>query len=260
MITIYDLLEVDEKASKAEIQNAYQKLILEYGQDPKLTPEENADNELIMNKVKIAYEILMNDEKRAKYDRDLSKKRAEELLQSVSSNNEITEEQQEEKQERLNQDSSNEQQTRQEINDQEYDDGDEGDLQYENVEDDEESNDDDVTLSKEEQKKLQNIAKKEFKSNLKKAKKAEEEYNRAYNEAYNSYMRKMGYNVKEPLTLKRFMNVVIFIIATIIVCVIAWIIPPIRNLLIDLYNQNIIIKALVDIVVAIFKAIIGIFK
>lgn len=261
MITIYDLLEVDEKASKTEIQNAYQKLILEYGQDPKLTPEENADNELIMNKVKIAYEILMNDEKRAKYDRDLSKKRAEELLQSVSSNNEIAEEQQEEQTEALNQDSSNEQQTRQEIKDQEYDDGDEGDLQYENVEDDEdEESDDDVTLSKEEQKKLQNIAKKEFKNNLKKAKKAEEEYNKAYNEAYNSYMRKMGYNVKEPLTLKRIMNVVIFVVATIIVCVIAWIIPPIRNLLIDLYNENIIIKALVDIVVAIFRAIIGIFK
>ena len=84
MVTIYDLLEVDEKASKEEIEKSYQRLILEYGQDPKLTPKENADNEIILNKVKIAYEILINDEKRAIYDKDLSKKRAEELIKNVS--------------------------------------------------------------------------------------------------------------------------------------------------------------------------------
>jgi len=44
MVTIYDLLEVDEKASKQEIEKSYQRLILEYHKDPKLTEEENADN------------------------------------------------------------------------------------------------------------------------------------------------------------------------------------------------------------------------
>lgn len=242
MVTIYDLLEVDENASKEEIQKAYQKLILEYAQDPNLTAEENADNELIMNKVKIAYTILMDDAKRDKYDKDLAKKRAEELLQNVSTASEKTEE------ESIT--GENE-----EIDDDEYDDDTYEDNERANVQEVEE-----VELSKEEQKRVQKAAQNEFKANLKKAQKAEEEYNKAYNEAYNNYMRKLGYNVKEPITLKRVMNVVIFIVVTIVVCVIAWLIPPIRKILIDIYNENIIIKSLVDIVGMLFKSIFSIFK
>lgn len=237
MVTIYDLLEVDEKASKEEIEKAYQKLILEYSQSPKLTPQENADNELILNKVKIAYEILMDEEKRSRYDKELSKKRAEELLKNVS----------------IKEEPKIEENNSKEYNDDEYD-----DTQYDDSQVEEET--EEVTLSKEEQKRVQKAAQNEFKANLKKAQKAEEEYNKAYNEAYNNYMKKMGYNPKEPITLKKIRNIFIFIIATIIVCFIAWIIPPIRNLLINLYNENIIIKALVDIIRMLFEAIISIFK
>ncbi len=249
MVTIYDLLEVDEKASKEEIEKSYQRLILEYGQDPKLTPKENADNEIILNKVKIAYEILINDEKRAIYDKDLSKKRAEELIKNVSVSEEKVKEEPKVQEKKLNEINNSNQ-----YNEDEYDDSeDEEELNFED-------NQEEITLSKEEQKRVQKAAQNEFKANLKKAKKAEEEYNKAYNEAYNSYMRKMGYKVKEPMSLKRIMNIVIFIIATIIVCAIAWIIPPIRNLLINLYDENIIIKALVDIVGMLFEAIISVFK
>lgn len=246
MVTIYDLLEVDEKASKEEIQKAYQKLVLEYAQDPNLTAEENADNELIMNKVKIAYTILMDDAKRDKYDKDLAKKRAEELLKNVSVKSEETE-------------PESNTQSNEEIDDDEYDDGDYDDS-YENNESMNTQETEDVELSKEEQKRVQKAAQDEFKANLKKAQKAEQEYNKAYNEAYNNYMRKLGYNVKEPITVKRVMNVVIFIVVTIVVCIIAWLIPPIRKMLVDIYNENFIIKSLVDIVGMIFKSIFSIFK
>lgn len=249
MVTIYDLLEVDEKASKEEIEKAYQRLILEYAQDPKLTPKENADNELILNKIKIAYEILMNDGKRAMYDKELSKKRAEELIKSVSVNKEEKVEET-----KVQESASNLNSNSHQYNDEEYNDYNEENLEEDLQEEQE------VTLSKEEQKRLQKAAQNEFKANLRKAQKAEEEYNKAYNEAYNNYMRKMGYNVKEPITLKRIINVVIVIIVTIVVCFIAWIIPPIRSLLINLYNENIIIKSLVDIIGIIFKSIIGIFS
>lgn len=243
MVTIYDLLEVNEKASKEEIQSAYQKLILEYHKDPKLTPEENANNEIILNKIKIAYEILIDDEKRAQYDKDIAKKRAEELIKNVSIGNKEKEENTESIQEDEKISPIQEQnnlQSEYETNTQEVE-----------IE---------VDLTKEEQEQLQKAAQAEFQNNLRRAKKAEEEYNKAYNEAYNNYMRQMGYNVKEPMTLKRVMNVVLFIIVTIIVCAIAWAIPPIRNLLTDLYNENIIIKALVDIVGMIVKSIMSIFK
>lgn len=236
MVTIYDLLEINEKASKEEIEQAYQKLILQYHKDPKLTEKENADNELILNKIKLAYEILVDDEKRDKYDKALAKKRAEELIQNVSVSQKEPEvkEKTEEKIPEQNQTSST--------------------IEYK-VEENEE-----VTLSEKEKNELKKAAEQEFKANLKKAQKAEEEYNKAYNEAYNNYMRKLGYKVKEPMTLKRFFNTIIFIVAFIITCFIFWLIPPVRNLLIDLYNENIIIKALVDIIRMLFNSIIGIFK
>ena len=84
MITIYDLLEVNENASKEEIEKSYQQLILRYHKDPKLDEEANQDNEIILNKLKIAYDILSDEEKREKYDKDLANKRAEELIQNVS--------------------------------------------------------------------------------------------------------------------------------------------------------------------------------
>lgn len=233
MVTIYDLLEVSEKASKEEIEQAYQKLILRYHKNPKLTDEQNANNELVLNKLKIAYEILIDDEKRAKYDKDISKKRAEELIKNVS----VSKEEPEEKKQVENSNNTTVKPKLEETIKQE-----------------------EVTLSEEEKKELKKAAEQEFKINLKKAKKAEEEYNKAYNEAYNNYMRKLGYKVKEPMTLKRLFNTIIIIIAIIVTCFIFWLIPPVRNMLIDLYNENIIIKSLVDIVRLLFGSIMSIFK
>ena len=48
MVTIYDLLEVEENASKEEIEESYKRLILEYHQDPNLSEEENKENEMIL--------------------------------------------------------------------------------------------------------------------------------------------------------------------------------------------------------------------
>ena len=79
MVTIYEVLEVSEDASKEEIEKAYAKLVYEYRIDPNLSEEDNKENELLLNKLKIAYGILANDEKRKKYDQDLAQKRAEEL-------------------------------------------------------------------------------------------------------------------------------------------------------------------------------------
>ena len=39
MITIYDLLEIDENASKEDIEKAYQKLVLKYHTTPNLDTE-----------------------------------------------------------------------------------------------------------------------------------------------------------------------------------------------------------------------------
>lgn len=252
MITVYDLLEINEKASKEEIEKAYQNLIMEYHKDPKLTEEENRENEIILNKLKFAYEILSDDEKRKRYDNELAKRRAEELIKNVTvqapvnnipeeqnttTNSEAREELHEKNTETIKQDITN-------------------NNSYSNEEDDVDGFD----LSKEEKKQLRKAAKKEFKENLKKAQRAEEEYNKAYNEEYNKYLRKMGYKAKEPWTMKRVKNLVITLFSIVIVCALIWIIPLTRNLLIQIYEENFVVKALVDIVIMIFNAIIGVFK
>lgn len=258
MVTIYNLLEVDEKATKQEIEEAYQRLIIEYHKDPNLSAQENQENEMILNKLKIAYEILSNDEKRKKYDNDLAKKRAEDLIKNVSSSNVVNQKDistKEEQENNVKSVSENDFETV--INNANTT------PKYEEVTQNsssEEYEEDEVTLSKEEQEKLRKAAQKEFKNNLKKAQKAEEEYNQAYNEAYNDYLRKMGYNVKEPWTLKRVKNVIITIFAIILVCVIAWMIPPVREILIGIYEDNVIIKSVVDILGMLINAILSIFK
>lgn len=70
----------------------------------------------------------------------------------------------------------------------------------------------------------------------------------------------MGYQVKEPWTLKRVKNIVIFIVAIIITCALIWLIPPTRNILINIYEENFIVKSLVDIVGMLINAILSIFK
>ena len=52
----------------------------------------------------------------------------------------------------------------------------------------------------------------------------------------------------------------ITIVAIFITCFIMWKIPIVRNSLTDLYESNQIIKGVVDIFLAIFRAVFGIFK
>lgn len=246
MVTLYDLLDVKSTSSKEEIEESYKSLIVEYATNPNLSEAENKENELIISKLKMAYEILIDDEKRKKYDATLAKKKAEALLQNVSIKHE--EQKIEEKEQPVPKEELVENDEIAQISPVSQVDEEENDIE-ENVE-----------LTKEEQKKLRQAAQKEFKTNLKKAQKAEEEYQQAYNEAYNNYLRKMGYQVKEPWTLKRVKNVVILIFSIIIACVLLWVIPPTRNILINLYKENFIIKSLVDIVGMLINAILSIFK
>ena len=110
------------------------------------------------------------------------------------------------------------------------------------------------------QKEYEKTLKKQEALNKKEMKKAEREYKEKYKEAYVTELRNRGYNVKYPWTWKRVKNLLIGIIATILVIVVAWQIPMVREPLIDLYNENVIIKTLVDVVGSILNAIFGVFK
>lgn len=256
IITVYDLLEVKEDASKEEIEKSYLKLVNEYKVDPNQGEETRNQNELILKKLKLAYDILSDDAKREKYDSDLAQKRAEELIKNVTVKKE---EPKEEKVEVAKTEvvQNNVQETPKDNVPEAQN------IKYKKVEKQDIYEDEsrpEVELSDVEMKKIKKAAEKELKDNIKKAQKAEEEYNRAYNEAYNNYLRKMGYSVKEPWTWKRVKNLIITILAIIITCTVIWLLPPTRNLLTQIYEENFIVKSLVDIVVMLFDAIVSAFK
>ena len=258
IITVYDLLEVNENASKDEIEKAYLNLVNEYKVESNQSEEIRNENELILKKLKLAYDILSNDEKRKKYDNDLAQKRAEELIKNVTIKKEETKE---EKLEEVKDDTAKIE-IKQPL---ENDIPEKKNTKYKKVEKKEKYEYEDesrpeIELSDVEKKKIKKAAEKELKDNIKKAQKAEEEYNRAYNEAYNNYLRKMGYSVKEPWTLKRVKNLLITIVAIILTCILMWLLPPTRNLLTQIYEENFIIKSLVDIIVMLFDAIVSAFK
>lgn len=259
MITLYELLEVDEKATKEEIEESYQKLLMEYKIDPILSADENKENEMILNKLKMAFDILDDEEKRKKYDRNLSKKRAEDLLKklpdskaddSTQAKEDLTEKEENVKSPKLKNNIGSNDDSSFYDND-EFDDFDQKDAEeyVQNVE-----------LSKEEKNKVKKAAQREFKENLRKAQMVEEEYQKEYNKAYNDYLKKMGMKTNEPVTLKKIKNRIIVIFSIIIVCFIAWKIPPIQRKLIGIYNDNFIIKSLVDIFKIILNSIFGLFK
>ncbi|KAJ2903689.1 hypothetical protein MKZ38_009528 [Zalerion maritima] len=66
-VDLYELLGVDKSASQADIKKAYRKAALKYHPD-KVPEEQREESEVTFKKVKAAYEILSDDEKRHMYD------------------------------------------------------------------------------------------------------------------------------------------------------------------------------------------------
>lgn len=291
MTTIYDLLEVNENASKKEIEEAYNKIILEFRIDPKLDSNVNKDNELILNKIKIAYEILMDDAKRARYDKELANKRAEDLLKNVkvvehTDSEDIVKKESSEHQDNnfednkkiennsINQNSQNNvnnnqiKQVSNTLNNQNLNNQNVNNksINNQNITNDKTTGKQNDKLTRKEINEIRKNAKNDFNQKLKnaqkinKAQQAQNEYNNAYEQAYNAYLKRMGYNVKEKWTLKRVKNIFITIIAILLTALILWLIPPFRNMLIKIYEENYIIHALVNIIISIFNAIFSIFK
>ena len=111
----------------------------------------------------------------------------------------------------------------------------------------------------------QNIAKNEYVQDYKKviknqkqnAKILQNEMKRAYADAYNDYLRSLGYKIKEPWTFKRLMKLIKIICIISIIIAIIWFFPPTHKLLLDMYNNNEILKTIINILA---KIIIGIWN
>ena len=79
--------------------------------------------------------------------------------------------------------------------------------------------------------------------------------NKAYHDAYYTYLRRLGFKIKEPWTLKRVIDLLKVILILAIIIAILWFFPPTHRLIIEFYEGNTIVKTIVDILSNILQGI-----
>lgn len=232
--TLYELLKVKENASQEELTESYHKILEKAASLPQ-------SEKLIeqVRRIKIAYGILSDVEKRKKYDLDLATKRADELLENVQVKKE------EVKPEVMESFIAHEQEEKlkQTISEQ-------IDHVIENY-----------NVSQVKQQNDQKLVEKRQKQQLRKAKKEAKKQQQLKREmeiqAYGRYLENQGYKVKYPWTWPRVKRLLISIVTVCISGFILWHIPFVKNTLVNLYQENFVVKLFVDMIASIFGWLIN---
>lgn len=210
MKNYYEILEVNENASPEVIEKAYKTLAKKY--HPDLQNGENQKKYAEkMKEINEAYEVLSNDFKKSSYDEQLkSKTVTEEEYQKVL-------------QENLN--------LKQEIERTQYIQNN----QY-NINNQRNTNN------------TMNVGDNTI-ANMTRV--LSDEINRArkqaYQDAYIQELKNRGYKIKYKHTLKDYLKAIIVVIIIIFVMFLIYQIPPVKEFFTNLYEENMIFKAVVDI-------------
>ncbi len=232
MVNYYEILEVSEKASKEVIEKAYKALAKKY--HPDLNQDNKKEAELKMKQINEAYEVLISDDKRANYDSILAKKRDLENRKASSQSSSSS-----------NSTSSQSATPTQASDDLESQFSNYNKISYSNgYYTDDEGNFYVNTNGMDE----------------KTRKKLNNRLQERYLEAYDSYLRERGYKLKYKWTFKRVMQTGLIILITIIVFTILFFIPPIHEYCLELYEENLLVRLIVNFVGAFFNAILNIFR
>lgn len=218
MANYYEILEVSEKASKEVIEKAYRVLAKKYHPDGK-PQEEKAKAEQRMKQINEAYDVLSNEEKRRKYDSDLQWQK-----------------QQEEDRKR-----QEEQRKMQET--------------YEQMLQEERA----INKQNGEERNQEVAQNKSYATNensrMASAKAIHSQMQRAYRQAYNDYWRSKGYKIKEKWTWKKTKDLLKALGIILLIILFLWFFPPTHQMLVSFYEDNFIVKAVVDVIVNIVKGI-----
>lgn len=94
------------------------------------------------------------------------------------------------------------------------------------------------------------------KEEMKQRQKMQKHLNKEYENAYYNYLKNMGYKAKHKITKESIRDFFIVLGIMILIIAILWFIPPTHDWMVSFYEQNPILKTLIDIIVAI---IVGIF-
>ncbi len=234
MSTLYDILEVSEKASDEVIEKAYKTLVKKYHPDLQSNPEEGKIASEKMKEINAAYDVLGNPTKRQEYDAELESKREQQSNTNAQTANRNTEYQ---NTNTTNQNAYNQNAYNQNAN---YQEGYQQEKPIDNWRD-----------------LLRHLTNKERR---KVTRKIERDAKKEYQSMYREYLRRMGYRVKPRVTLKGICAALIFIAFLILLGWILWIIPGTHNYFVEMYTSNKLIKILVDCIYAILHGIFSAFK
>lgn len=220
--TLYDILEVSEKASKEVIEKAYKVLAKKYHPDLQ-AEEDKMEAESRMKEINEAYNILSNDDTRKKYDVELKNIREIEVQEEIANKQNVYGS---EETENYNFNVQNNIMPQENVNDLQRD------LQ-------------EVLRQQQENLRMQQAA----------YAKQQAEMEKQYNNAYYKYLKSLGYKVKFKWTWKQYVTLFIVIMILVGIGFILWIIPPTHEWMLDVYNSNIFIKTFVNIFIGIFNGI-----
>ena len=246
MKNYYELLEVSEKASPEVIKKAYITLVKKYHPDLQSDDEKKSAEDKI-KEINEAYEVLSDKAKKESYDRKLQMQRIKEEHYNTSSNSQNTSNNTYKNTNRTP-NSNNKKNNYSKPNPQKrvihkptmnenFDDF--GD--FNNFQND-----------------YNNIMNEVYNNAYNEA------YNNAYNQAYINNLKNMGYEIRYERPFKEKLKIAFAsfygILLVIFIGFILWHIPFIKNYFINLYNDNVIFKIIVDLISTIIESFLSLFK
>ena len=242
MKNYYELLEVSEKASPEVIKKAYITLVKKYHPDLQPDGEKKSAEEKI-KEINEAYEVLSDKTKKESYDRKLQMQRVKEEHYNTSSNSQNTS-----NNTYKNTNSNNKKNNYSKPHPQKRD------IHKPTMNE----NYDDLSEFNKFQNDYNNIMNEVYNNAYNEA------YNNAYNQAYINNLKNMGYEIRYERPFKEKLKIAFAsfcgILLVIFIGFILWHIPFIKNYFINLYNNNVIFKIIVDLISNIIESFLALFK
>ena len=211
----YEILQVNKNASNEIIEKAYKTLVKKY--HPDLQQESTkAISEEKLKLINEAYDILSDSEKRKQYDISLEKESIsqEEFNKIYKENQVLKNELNNIKNKNIDYNKTNYNENKNSYN-------------YQN----------DYVINQY----------KSYEQEFDKARK------QAYHDAYIQDLKNRGYKIRSKKTYKDYLKSFIALILTIFILFLLWQLPFVRNPLIKIYNENIVVKTFVDIIMNLFN-------
>lgn len=219
MKNYYEILQVSEKASPEIIEKAYKVLAKKYHPDLQEAQNKDAAEEK-MKELNEAYEILSNKQKRAELDTSLQEERDRQSRINTTTQPQV------DPTIRYYQPIQQRQQTQKQ-----------------------EPQTNSQTVDYQKAKKYNEDLQRKYEEKLK------QEMEREYQRQYYSYLRSLGYKIKEKWTWKKTLNFFIAITIMMAIITLLWLIPTTRNLMISFYESNPILQGVVNVFINIVNAV-----